>query len=82
MRVYRSIKKEVPALDISLTICEGISSVFFIVRAIELFPSLYVRVYHVVPSLLLSFRLSITICEGISMIREMMEYIRIFPHYM
>ena len=46
------------------------------------FPSLYVRVYHVVPSLLLSFRLSITICEGISMIREMMEYIRIFPHYM
>ena len=45
------------------------------------FPSLYVRVYHVVPSLLLSFRLSITICEGISMIREMMEYIRIFPHY-
>ena len=47
-----------------------------------MFPSLYVRVYHVVPSLLLSFRLSITICEGISMIREMMEYIRIFPHYM
>lgn len=66
----------------SLTICEGISMETAKASDLMKFPSLYVRVYHVVPSLLLSFRLSITICEGISMIREMMEYIRIFPHYM